>query len=365
MMRQTVLFARLLTLAAVVLTTLAVPGVAYADSDGYYCTGRGYLAYQFGMAPKPIAPHRVYVISTRGPQGIPEPAVLEMPQFQVHGMVCGDGWIDIASFTTIYRITLDKNVRPVTYEERGSRQGQPIPQAFIQGQFQNLGPLGGARAYVKSIRTSLGVKPSGGDYVLEITAKAADPVKACEISVTSRIVETDAAGQEVSARILFQGRGYRECSGGAEQGDARLNPASGSAAAPLSETLRSHVKSDRFDIVTSIRGLPLGVRSGLQTLFGSVDLDIAEPGARFQTTGAAAGPPLPMRRLVAAACSTDHCLIHYERGGTGHTWHVALFHWTPSATRFEWGGVAPGRLATLDDIRAAIMAGAIKASKDW
>ena len=94
-------------------------------------------------------------------------------------------------------------------------------------------------------------------------------------------------------------------------------------------------------MVTSIRGLPLGVRDGLQALWDSQGLDIAEPGAEFQVTDVAGNPKLPIRRLVAAGCSTDHCLVYYERGGIAHTWLVALFHWTPAETRFEWGGAAP------------------------
>jgi hypothetical protein len=140
------------------------------------------------------------------------------------------------------------------------------------------------------------------------------------------------------------------------------------AAAPmlLSGALRAHVNDDRFGIVTSIRGLPLGVRDGLQTLFGSQGLDIAEPGAEFQATDAIANPKLPPRRLVAAGCSTDHCLVYYERGGATRTWRVALFHWTPDATRFEWGAIAPGGLATIDDVREAILSGAIKSpTKSW
>ena len=134
------------------------------------------------------------------------------------------------------------------------------------------------------------------------------------------------------------------------------------AAAPveLSLELRAHVKDDRFGIVTSIRGLPLGVRDGLQTLFGSKALDIAEPGAEFQVTDVIVNPKLPTRRLVAAGCSADYCLVYYERGGIAHTWHVALFHWTPAATRFEWGGTAPSGLATIDDVRNATLTGAIK-----
>jgi hypothetical protein len=128
----------------------------------------------------------------------------------------------------------------------------------------------------------------------------------------------------------------------------------------LSAELRAHVKGERFGIVTSIRGLPLGVRDGLQTLFGSPSLDIAEPGAEFQTTDVIVNPTLPIRRLVAAGCSTDHCLVYYERGGVAHTWRVALFHWTPAATRFEWGASAPGGLATIEDVRNAILSGATK-----
>jgi hypothetical protein len=132
----------------------------------------------------------------------------------------------------------------------------------------------------------------------------------------------------------------------------------------LSTELRAIVRDGRFGIVTSIRGLPLGVRDSLQTLFGTGTLDIAEPGAEFQRTDVIANPNLPIRRLVAAGCSTtNHCLVYYERGGFAHTWHVLLFRWTPAATRFEWGGSAPGGLATIDDVRKAILSGAIKSDQ--
>ena len=123
----------------------------------------------------------------------------------------------------------------------------------------------------------------------------------------------------------------------------------------LSALLQAHVRDEHFGLVTSIRGLPLGVREALQTLFGSASLDIAEPGAEFQATDVVVNPRLPIRRLVAAGCSSDHCLVYYERGGIAHTWHVTLFHWTPAATRFEWGGAAPGGLVGIDDVRNAVL----------
>ena len=134
----------------------------------------------------------------------------------------------------------------------------------------------------------------------------------------------------------------------------------------LSWTLRDHVKDERFEVVTSIRGLPLGVRDGLQTLFGSQTLDIAESGAEFQGTDAVVNPKRPVRRLVAAGCSIDHCLVYYERGGSAHTWLVVLFHWTPAATRVEWGGHARGGLSSIDEVRNAVLSGMVKGPvKSW
>ena len=127
----------------------------------------------------------------------------------------------------------------------------------------------------------------------------------------------------------------------------------------LPEPLRTHIQNERLDVVTSIRGLPLGVRDGLQRLFGSQTLDIADPGAEFQASGTGGNSPLPTRRLVAAGCSTDHCIVYYERGGSAQTWQVALFHWTPGATRFEWGAAAPGRMATFDEVRKSVLSGTI------
>jgi hypothetical protein len=125
---------------------------------------------------------------------------------------------------------------------------------------------------------------------------------------------------------------------------------------PIPGTLLAHLKDERFEPVTSIGGLSLGVADALRQLFRTPSLDIAEPGAGFQATGTAAhGATLPSRRLVAAGCSTDHCLVYYERGGNVVTWRVALFHWGTDATRFEWGGAAPGGLMGIDDVRNAVL----------
>ena len=144
--------------------------------------------------------------------------------------------------------------------------------------------------------------------------------------------------------------------------------AAGSQAAPsvaLDEALRAHLKSERLEMVRP-SGDCRSVSATSCRPCSAAGLDIAEPGAEFQVTDVVGNPKLPIRRLVAAGCSSDHCLVYYERGGIAHTWQVALFHWTPAATRFEWGGTAPGGLASIDDVRKAVLSGAIKSpNKHW
>jgi hypothetical protein len=127
----------------------------------------------------------------------------------------------------------------------------------------------------------------------------------------------------------------------------------------MSADLQAHVKSDRFQVVTSVRGLPLGVRDAMRMLWGSQTVDIADPDGEFRA-GEATTTGASTRRMAVAGCSNDHCLVYYERGGRNATWRLALFHWTPSATKLEWGGVAPAGLKTLDDVRNIVVKGNIQ-----
>ena len=135
-------------------------------------------------------------------------------------------------------------------------------------------------------------------------------------------------------------------------------------AAAISDALRAHVQAERFEIVTSIRGLPLGVRDELQSMWRSATLDIAEPGAPFQ--GTTVSRTLPSRRLIAAGCSADHhCLAYYERAGGGNASLAALFQWSPTATRFVGGGTIPGGLKTIEEVRQAFVSGTIGPAEGW
>lgn len=145
---------------------------------------------------------------------------------------------------------------------------------------------------------------------------------------------------------------------------AILSPAAtaGQPASSLPRDLRAHVQNVRFDEVSSINGLPAGVRGELRTLFGTQTLDIFDPGRPFpRARGAEA--KLPRRRLVAAGCSYEDCLLYYERdSGTTRMFRVLLLHWRPAGTKLEWGGTAPASLATIDAVRSGVLSGAITGS---
>jgi hypothetical protein len=67
-------------------------------------------------------------------------------------------------------------------------------------------------------------------------------------------------------------------------------------------------------------------------------LELAEPGAEFQVTDVIVKPNLPIRRLILSRCSSDHCVVYYERGGIAHTFSVVLFRIDKGgAAQFEWG----------------------------
>ena len=145
--------------------------------------------------------------------------------------------------------------------------------------------------------------------------------------------------------------------------------ANGQSADPSPATpdaVRAHLRSEHFSPLTTVAALPAGLRQALSQLFNARTLDMADPGAPFQATDVMITPRLPARRLVAAGCSADHCLVYYERGGFVHVHQIVLFGKTDTAFRFVEGGVAPGGLSDLEQVKDALLSGKITGgSKYW
>ena len=141
---------------------------------------------------------------------IEPPAVIDLPHFQVQGMLCGDGMIQLAAFDSTYTIELDAMSRPMRYDSSPLLDRGHVPPQFV-GQWRNLGASNVAVKDLKPVRIALGMVAGGGQYLLEMNANATSSGRCPRILTTTRIVRTDRNGREVQQFQIFRGPGIREC----------------------------------------------------------------------------------------------------------------------------------------------------------
>jgi hypothetical protein len=75
--------------------------------------------------------------------------------------------------------------------------------------------------------------------------------------------------------------------------------------------------SSRFHQIHSTHDLP----SAIVVLCGD---KLAEPGQNWNATDSISDPALPAKRLIWAALGSDYYVVHYERGGIAHTYHILV-----------------------------------------
>jgi hypothetical protein len=73
----------------------------------------------------------------------------------------------------------------------------------------------------------------------------------------------------------------------------------------------------RFHEVHSTSDLPWAI----VTLCGG---KLAEPGGKWNATDSIIDPTLPGKRLIWAAIGGEYHVMHYERGGIAHTFHILV-----------------------------------------
>ena len=90
-------------------TALAVALAARADSDGYYCAGGSYLAYELRVSQPQLDDQHVLMILRAGPGPSIQERTIVLPDFQVHAMRCGDSTVDLAGWDAVYTADLTSN----------------------------------------------------------------------------------------------------------------------------------------------------------------------------------------------------------------------------------------------------------------
>ena len=90
--------------------SLLSAGTAFADSDGYFCASRGYLAFEIRLSTEPIR-HELHIIRF-GSGGIAALAPIALEEFQVHGMTCQARTIEMHGWTHTHSIDISEPKRP-------------------------------------------------------------------------------------------------------------------------------------------------------------------------------------------------------------------------------------------------------------
>jgi hypothetical protein len=112
---------------------------------------------------------------------------------------------------------------------------------------------------------------------------------------------------------------------------------------------------NKLQPVSRFASLPVAIRTGRFSVDGTSALGwkMAEPGAPFNVTDAAI-PGLPGRRLIFAACSSDLCVIHYERGGVAHFYEILVLSLRASGWSAIWNLVGSKAIPNLEAFRAMV-----------
>jgi hypothetical protein len=129
---------------------------------------------------------------------------VRLPQFQVHGLVCEDQTVEVASWDAAYTVALpnDRNPKPEikvsAYEELGE-----IPGRF-RVRMLNLGM--GARPGRIDVLTD----DNGIEYALEVEPET-PLTETCVADAVTRLVAFDTTGQQLAELIVYEGAIYRAC----------------------------------------------------------------------------------------------------------------------------------------------------------
>ena len=180
---------------AITLTILCRPAVALADSDHYYCTGRGYIAYETRLGQTP-AGHRLHIVQFSRARGIVKLAAIPIEDFQVHAMRCRGSMVELEGWTTGYDVDFSNPGRPMV-------TGRPTAFAPTQPAAQlNLGH------WAKAGVIDLDGDGSPGEFQLVI-AQVSHPLnRGIERFTTSELIRRNRASgpsELLDSVRLFQG----------------------------------------------------------------------------------------------------------------------------------------------------------------
>ncbi|MBW3671301.1 MAG: hypothetical protein KY432_06470 [Acidobacteria bacterium] len=180
-------------ISVVALLFLGFSAVAAADSDGYFCVGRGYLAYETHASETSDA-HQLHVVQYFAADGIIHLPPITLEDFQVHGMNCHSTGIELHGWTTIYSVDITDPTQPIISSRPGSVEDERPPPAenlghWAKEQVINLEAEDAAPGEFQLVisRISRGVEGGSEHYTFSELIHRAQPPWLTSITQSSRL----------------------------------------------------------------------------------------------------------------------------------------------------------------------------------
>ena len=122
---------------------------------------------------------------------------------------------------------------------------------------------------------------------------------------------------------------------GPQKSSSTVDPTNKASVVPnsvLSAADKHHLLSDKFTIIHKLRDIPV-----LSPPLSTESFDtMADPGQPFQDTDVVIGKPLPFRRLIFAARSSNYCIVYFEHGGIAYGTEASLYHLAGAKIVLVW-----------------------------
>ena len=179
------------------------------DSDGYYCVGPDYLAYELSFSFGANG-HVLYVVSLSDSGGIARAAPVPLPNFQVHGMRCAPEAVELLGWDSLYTVRFRQARMSVTAGVAPWAQGGNARPDLPAYPSVNLGAWSSAVRAGRSDTVQPGIAGTRHRFllVLDLEPEAKDQ---CSYLARTRIVELDQARRVTQALTLLEGAVSREC----------------------------------------------------------------------------------------------------------------------------------------------------------
>jgi hypothetical protein len=172
---------------------------AVADSDGYFCIGSNYLAYEVGIGGH--GSHELHIVSLEPPLGELSRRSLRLPNFQVHGIHCSDAEVLLLGWTDLY-VVPDPVTDDLGYRTEALAYGGYRPAPFIGSQdAKNLGSV--AREQIIPVLTDR------ASFFL--VTRLYPSSRECEVYVRSFLEQADHEGRTLATLDLYDGIQGTEC----------------------------------------------------------------------------------------------------------------------------------------------------------